>query len=106
MFGKARAQAVYPQLFLIDDGHEEIGRDERDRSLKTGRCYADDGIRMLVEADRTANDPRIALEAGMPVGIGKHDIRSAVGPALIGCIGTSVPDRDESATRRSSCPWL
>src|ERR1035441_1256188 len=39
---------------------------------------------MLVEADLTANDTWIAQEAGVPVGIGKHDIRSAVGTTFIG----------------------
>src|SRR5580658_1948222 len=84
MFGKARAQAVHAQLFLIDDGHEEVGRDERDRSLKTGRRHTDDGVRMLVEADLTADDARIALEAGVPISVSENDIRGAVGAALIG----------------------
>ena len=52
--------------------------------MELGRRYAEDGEGMLVHLDHTAHHAAIILKMAVPIGVGEHDIRSAVGAMLIG----------------------
>jgi hypothetical protein len=41
---------------------------------------------MLVELNNTAHHVAIVLKTGVPIRVAEHDIRSAVGAMLIGCV--------------------
>ena len=71
-------------LFLVNDRHKEIRRENQNTTAEPGRRHADDRKRMLVELDRAAHHVAVILKMAMPVGVGEHDIRSAVRSVLIG----------------------
>src|SRR5215469_3491326 len=71
-------------LFLVDDRHEEIGRYGQQSSAETRRRHTDDGKRMLVELNRTADHAAIVLKTAVPKCIAEHEIRCAVRAVLIG----------------------
>ena len=54
--------------------------------MEPRRSYADDGKRMFVELNGTAQHTAIIVKTSMPIRIGEHDIRSAVGAMLIGAV--------------------
>jgi len=64
--------------------HIEIGREKQQCPVELRRGHAEDGVRMLVQADDAADDGAIVLKLAMPIRVGEHDIRSAVGATLIG----------------------
>ena len=86
MFGRARVQARRAHLLLVDDGHKEIRREEHDRSLEPRRRHADDSERVLIELNGAAHYAWIVVEPAVPIRIGEHNIRSAVGAVLVGCV--------------------
>ena len=63
-------------LLLVDDGHKKISREDQHSPAKPGRGYTDDSIRMAVETENAAHDATIVLKMGVPIRMGKHDIRS------------------------------
>src|SRR6202030_4862129 len=52
-----------------------------------------DGERMLVQLDRAADHAAIILKMAVPIRVGKHDIRSAVWAALVGCVNETAKIR-------------
>src|ERR1700693_4822361 len=65
-------------LLLVDDGHKKIGREDQHSPAKPGRGYTDDGIRMAVETENPAHDATTVLKMGVPIRVGKHDMRSTL----------------------------
>src|SRR5271157_2929086 len=82
-----RVQDARPlHLFLVDHWRPEIGRVEQQGSLEFRRRYTEDGKWMLVQLNDTADHTAIILKMAVPICVGEHDIRSAVGTMLIGAV--------------------
>src|ERR1700730_9520753 len=71
-------------LLLLNDWHKEIGRENQNTPAESRRRYANDGERMIVQLNNTADHAAIILEMAVPIGVGEHDIGSAVWAMLIG----------------------
>src|ERR1700730_82959 len=83
----ARFQQIFPvHLLLVDDRHKEILRDKKQSPTELRWGYTDDGKRMLVQLNATAHHAAIVLETGVPIRVGEHEIRGAVGAMLIGAV--------------------
>src|SRR5215471_15547008 len=79
----ARAQLILP---VVNYRHKESGMERQEGPVVTRRRYTEDGKGTLVELDCTAHHAAIVLKVGVPKCIGKHHIRSAVRPTLIGWV--------------------
>jgi hypothetical protein len=86
MFRRTRVQVRRAHLLLVHDRHKEIRSKEHDRSLELRRRHADDGERVLIELNDAADSAWIVVEPGVPICMGEHNIRSAVGAVLVGCV--------------------
>src|SRR5438270_5444513 len=75
---------VVASLFLTHDGHEKVGGKTYKNTDESRRCYSDDGKRVLIELDHTANHATIVAKTCVPVRIAQHHIGSAVGAMLVG----------------------
>src|SRR2546423_4892528 len=53
-------------LTRVQNGKPYLRPENLFRSVKTGRRYADDGVRMLVDSHRRARNPRISIKPGLP----------------------------------------
>jgi hypothetical protein len=80
-------------MFLVNDRHPEIGKDERQSPTEFLRRYAQDGERMLVQLDRAAHYAAVILKMAVPIGVSEHDIRSAVRAALVRCVNETAEIR-------------
>src|ERR1700730_6879078 len=71
----ARVQAVPPvYLFLVDDRHKEIGRENQYSPAERRRRYPDDGKRMPVELENAAHHAAVILKIAVPISVGEHNI--------------------------------
>ena len=68
---------------LIDDGHKEIGKEKYQRSVELRRCHAHNRKRIFIHLNNAAHYARIIVKMGVPIGVGEHDVRSAVCAMLV-----------------------
>jgi len=75
------AQATH--LFMVDEGHEEVGSEEQESAVEAGRRDADDGEGVLVEPNDAADDAGIVVETAVPETVAEGDVGSAVGAVFV-----------------------
>src|SRR5260370_14202268 len=73
-------------LLFIHHGRPKIGCKEQLRSAEPGRCNTKNRVVELVQLNNTVNHSPIALEMALPVPIAQHNVRSTVGPIIIGAV--------------------
>src|SRR5271170_7945382 len=73
-------------LLRVDHGHKEIGGEKQHRPAKLRRGDTENSERMLVQPDLTAHRAPIVLKMTVPIAVGEHDVRSAVGSVLVGAV--------------------
>src|SRR5436305_2093050 len=92
-----RIQETLPvDLLLIDHGHKEIGRENQQRPVELRWGDTENGERMLVQQDLTAHYAPIVLKMTVPIAVGEHDVRSAVGSVLVGAVEEAAEIRLDS----------
>src|SRR5712692_8937647 len=71
---------------MINDRHKEIRRENQYRPVEPRWRHTYDRERMFVYLNRSAHNAAVLLEMVVPIRVTEHDIGSAVGAVLIGCV--------------------
>src|SRR6202034_3985054 len=71
---------------MVHHRQEDIWSEKQDGPLEPWRRHANDSECLPVEANNAAHHGAIVLKMGVPIGVGEHDIRRAVGAMLIGSV--------------------
>src|ERR1700683_4337935 len=82
-------------LFLIDHGHKEIGREKHQSAVEIRRGDAHDGKRIFIYLNNAAYHAGIIVKIAMPVRVGEDDIGSAVRAMLIGRVKETAKIRTQ-----------
>src|SRR5215468_7336462 len=70
-------------LFPVHYGDKEIGKEEHQSPMEPGRRHAHDGKGTPIHLDNAANHAGIIVKMAMPIGVGEHDVGSAVRTVLV-----------------------